>query len=107
MKRGIWLSFDLGLRGDYEGMFTFLDSREAQECGDSMAYLKFEFDQDLLAELADQLKQAVHLDQRSRVYAIFPDSQGGYKGRFIVGKRKPSPWAGYGAMDVTQEDIGG
>ena len=28
----IWLSFDLGISGDYEGMYAWLDDKNAQEC---------------------------------------------------------------------------
>lgn len=33
----IWLSFDLGVSGDYEGMYAWLDDKRAKECGSSVA----------------------------------------------------------------------
>jgi len=31
-----WLSFDLGLRGNYELLYAWLDAMEAKECGDNV-----------------------------------------------------------------------
>ena len=31
----IWISYDLGVRGDYEGLYAWLDSHGAKECGDT------------------------------------------------------------------------
>lgn len=42
MRALIWLSFDLGIRGDFEGMYQFLGEHNARECGDSMASFWFE-----------------------------------------------------------------
>ena len=41
MKRAIWISYDFGVRGDYEGIYTWLDDHGAIECGDSIAFLKY------------------------------------------------------------------
>ena len=30
----IWLSYDLGVDGDYENLYAWLDHKEAKECGD-------------------------------------------------------------------------
>ena len=44
MQRSIWLSYDLGVRGDYEGMYSWLENHAAKECGSSVAFLKnYEF----------------------------------------------------------------
>ena len=31
----VWISYDLGIRGDYEGLYAWLDSHRAKECGDA------------------------------------------------------------------------
>ena len=41
MGKFIWLSYDLGIRGDYESLYSWLDDHEAKECGDSVAFLSF------------------------------------------------------------------
>jgi hypothetical protein len=33
-RAAVWISFDLGVRGDYEGMYAWLDTHNAKECGD-------------------------------------------------------------------------
>ena len=106
MKQLIWITFDLGVRGDYEGIYGFLDSHQAKECGDSVTVLQYEFKRDLIAELKKDLGDAVTLDRRSRVYVVFPDKNGKYKGKFIVGRRKQSPWTGYATLTSDEEDTG-
>ncbi len=27
MKKALWISYDIGVRGDYEGLYAWLDSR--------------------------------------------------------------------------------
>jgi hypothetical protein len=107
MKTFLWLSFDLGIRGDYEGMYAFLDARRAKECGDSVAAFWFEYKKDLLKELEKELKETVNIDKKSRVYAIFPGPKGKHVGRFVVGRRKAPPWAGFGpSREEDEEDVG-
>ncbi len=104
MQKGIWLSFDLGVRGDYEGMYEFLDVHDAKECGDSVALIQYEFRNDLLSELKKDLARAVEIGKRSRVYVIYPNAQGKYKGRFLFGGRKSPPWTGYKRVEAEEED---
>jgi hypothetical protein len=103
MKSRIWIFFDLGIRGDYESLYQFLDVRQAEECGDNVATLIYEWKKDLPTELLKELEKAVEFDKRSRIYAVFPkDSK--FTGRFLKGKRKRPPWAGF-AMSGSEEDI--
>ncbi|MCO6455115.1 MAG: hypothetical protein J5I93_07430 [Pirellulaceae bacterium] len=104
MKTAIWISYDLGVRGDYEGLYAFLDSLDAKECGDSAAYLKFEYDHDLVAELKATLEERVSLDRRARIYVVFPGETGKYRGRFVIGRRKRSPWSGYAGEESEEVD---
>jgi hypothetical protein len=106
MKSFIWLSFDLGVRGDFEGMYEFLDSHQAKECGDSVSAFLFEYKKDLLSELAKELRASVTIDKRSRVYVVYTVGQGKTRGKFIIGKRKSPPWAGYSPSGEDEEDIG-
>jgi hypothetical protein len=106
MKAFIWLSFDLGVRGDFEGMYGFLDAHGAKECGDSVGAFWYEYKRDLTGELTKDLQRAVSLDKRSRVYVIYPSSKGVHRGRFVIGRRKSPPWAGFGPSGGDEEDIG-
>ena len=38
-KARFWLSYDLGINGDYDGLYRWLDRQGAKECGSSMAYI--------------------------------------------------------------------
>lgn len=105
MRALIWLSFDLGVRGDFEGMYEFLDDHEAKECGDSLGTFWFEYKKDLVTELAKELRTKVTFDKRSRVYVVH-FSQGKSTGRFIIGKRKSPTWTGFALSRGNEEDIG-
>ena len=85
-------------------MYSVLDSLQAVECGDSTAFVNFEYATDLLATLGDTIKQHVTLDRRSRIYVIFPAEGGKYKGRFLFGRRKQPAWAGYAVQGSEEDD---
>lgn len=70
MKSTIWLSYDLGVNGDYEGLYSWLDGHGAKECGTSVAFLKYAHEGDLATALKADIEAAVSLDKRSRVYLI-------------------------------------
>ena len=92
----IWLSFDLGVKGDYEGMYRWLDAHEAKECGDSVAYLKYNFESDLIENLTQELTKDIQVTPRTRVYVIWRNLEHkSFSGRFIIGGRKAPPWAGF------------
>ena len=100
----IWLSFDLGVSGDYEGMYAWLDDEKAQECGASVASFLCSDEHDLLTSLKSEIEEAVTLNKRSRVYVVHKDDHGKSKGRFLIGGRKSAPWEGYGGPDETDDD---
>ena len=100
----IWLSFDLGVSGDYEGMYAWLDDKRAKECGSSVAsFICSVDDGDLVASLKSEIESAVKLNKRSRIYVVY-NHQGRHKGKFVVGGRKAPPWAGYGTPGETEDD---
>lgn len=103
MKNFIWISFDFGIQGDYEGMYSWLDTHNAIECGDSLAGMEFEYESDLIEELKSDLESSVSINKKTRIYVIRLVS-GKMKGRFIFGARKNPPWAGYGAGKGTEEE---
>jgi hypothetical protein len=107
MRAFVWFSFDLGVRGDFEGMYQFLDSHGAKECGDSVGAFHFDYKKDLIEELRKSLKEYVTFNKRSRVYAIF-QKDGKFAGRFIIGRRKSPPWTGFSVSngDKEEEDVG-
>lgn len=99
MKTWVWISFDLGVSGDYEGMYTWLDNHGAKECGDNVAFLKYEPQGDLVEALKKSLKNSVDLTKKSRVYVIYRTEGSRLRGVFLFGKRRRAPWTGYGAAE--------
>jgi hypothetical protein len=93
------------VKGDYEGIYAWLDSKGAKECGDSLAYFCFEHaSNDLLADIKKALSANVELDKKkSRIYVIRL-VKGKMKGAFIFGRRRNPPWAGFGATGDDGED---
>lgn len=105
MRHFVWVSFDLGVKGDYEGMYAWLDSKGAKECGDGLACFWFEHaSNDLLEDMKKDLDDNVELDEKkSRVYVIRL-VKGKMKGSFIFGRRRNPPWAGFSATGDDAED---
>jgi len=92
----IWISFDLGIKGDYENLYAWLDRHGARECGDNLAVLAYRFNgKDLLEALKKDLKRAITIRNSDRIYVIYL-KEGVMKGKFIFGKRKVAPWERYG-----------
>ena len=92
MKR-YWLSFDLGLHGNYDSLYEWLDRQEAQECGDSIATFRSDRTRE---QLAKELKDLLRGTKNARAYLI-TTKEGG---RFVLGKRKVSPWKGFAQVSV-------
>ena len=106
MQVRIWISFDLGVRGDYPGMYAWLDNHQAVECGDNFASLYIDctsrsrVDEDLMAELNEN----VNLAPTDRIYVIYRREDNMTKGTFINGRRKANPWEGYGYRGEKSEE---
>ncbi len=100
----IWLSYDLGVRGDYEALYAWLDKRGAQECGDSLAVFSYDWEGRLKEALAADIGGAVQVNRNTRIYAIYRD-EGKTRGAFVLGHRKQAPWTGYAASAEQSEDV--
>ena len=102
MRKAIWLSYDLGVKGDYEGLYAWLDDLEAKECGDSLAFFNYEIDDDrnLIEKIKEDIENNIALTKRDRIYIIFRSAEKKLKGKFIFGKRKSAPWTGYGTKST-------
>ena len=99
-KTKIWISFDLGLDGDYDNLFHWIDLHDGTECGDHLAFVKYEFEGDLEVSLVHDLSEAIAIRPRDRIYIIY--TQGDERrtaGKFLFGGRKQAPWAGYATKD--------
>lgn len=105
MTKTVWLSYDLGVRGDYEGLFAFLAEADAKECGSSLGVFSFSVKNDIMAELKAAIEGRMKLDKRSRIYVMYTKPDGKPTGKFLFGGRKSPPWAGYATIGGDEEDV--
>jgi hypothetical protein len=92
-----WLCFDLGLRGEYDERYSWLDNQKAQECGDGVATFKTDKSRD---EIKRELGKILGRQTKARIYLILLHKSG----KFIFGSRKVAPWSGYGRVLMESGD---
>lgn len=103
MKTAVWLSYDLGAKGDYEGLYVWLDNHEAKECGNSIAYVLWE--DNGIADISEQIRNSLlenfeYDKKKDRIYIIYRKNDGEkITGKFIFGSRKANPWEGFGPCE--------
>ncbi|MBR1033207.1 hypothetical protein [Bradyrhizobium liaoningense] len=101
----IWISYDLGLRADYDGLFAWLAQHRAKECGASLAVLAFEWRESLLDELKSELSQHMAISKHDRIYVLYREKTSNKnKGRFIFGGRRAPSWTGYSTTNEVDEE---
>jgi hypothetical protein len=103
-KKTFWLSYDLGLKGDYNSLYGWLDKMKARECGDSFAVFQFTCKTDNPKdEIKKELESEVKFNKNDRVYLIWRDDvKQSNAGGFIIGNRKSAPWEGYFSTGMEQ-----
>jgi hypothetical protein len=96
-----WISFDLGLMGDYSHFYKWLDEQDAQECGSGTAAIVSTKPLDLIV---DELRDILKDTPRARAYILSKLSDGRFGGKFVVGGRRKAPWSGFAvsASDVVE-----
>lgn len=107
MKKAVWISYDLGVKGDYDSLYAYLDNHKAVECGDSLAFLYVEFDGTDAAfemKIKGEIKEAVRLQKTDRVYIVYRRNDKRVGGKFLFGNRKSSPWQGFGHQEAVEDD---
>ncbi len=104
-KSTIWISYDLGVRGDYESLYAWLDDHKAQECGDTLAVLAYEHSGALVDSLKADIKGSIEISKRTRIYVIYRDAKSkSIKGAFVFGGRRMAPWSGFSGCGERVED---
>lgn len=98
-----WLSYDLTDSSNYTNLYAWLDSHNALECGNSIAFIKdYEYldGQEFIAKLKSDLLDNVKLSEKDRVYVLYSNA-----GKFILGGRKvKAPWYGYKMNEQEEMD---
>jgi len=105
MELSVWISYDLGIKGDFNGLYQWLDSHGGIECGNSTAFIKFEYQNNFLSEIKSDIEKSVDIKSTDRIYIIYKDSEKNKTvGKFLLGNRKASPWTGYAPSGEATED---
>lgn len=96
MKKAVWISYDFGLKGDYTGLYTWLDEHNAIECGHAVAFIHWTpaITGNLIEEIKKSITESVTLSKNDRLYVIWKEGTS-VKGEFINGSRKQPQWQGY------------
>jgi hypothetical protein len=102
---GFWVLYDLGLKGDYDSLYRYLDANNAIECGDNLAFIRRDYGRNFLATFrAELIEQGVNLTDNDRIYVLFSKKETGqFCGYFAQGRRKRSPWEGYAVKGGPEE----
>jgi hypothetical protein len=107
-KRSIWLSYDLGLQGDYASLYQWLDAHGAKECGYSMALVNVDYADSLKDDLKEELANNISIDKETRIYIVYRDGDAGKnKDVFLFGGRREAPWTGYSSpeAEIIREEV--
>ena len=100
IEKHIVLNYDLGLKGDYSSLYTFLDNLNAVEIGNCNAAFAMEFSEDnfqtIFKELKVKILESVNIEKTDRIYMTATDHTCSMKGGFLFGDRKRAIWQGYG-----------
>lgn len=101
-----WMSYDLGVGGDYQHLYQWLDDHSAKPCGDSVAFFSYKYQtNDPDNELLEDIKKIVKLESGNSLYVVRKqEEKDNYYGSFIFGKRKSAPWVGYGTKPNDTDD---
>lgn len=100
----IWLSYDLGLPGDYDSLYVWFDQNGAKVCGKGLAHLIYTFKDNLKEELLEELNRTIDITPKAMLYLIYFDNEEQkIKGTFMVGRRRWTPWEGC-AEALAQDD---
>ncbi len=106
VEKHIILNYDLGLKGDYNGLYSFLDNLNAIEIGNSSAAFEMKFSEDdfntIFHELREKLKEGINIEKTDRIYVIII-VKANVRGGFLFGQRKRAMWKGYGVK--TSQDF--
>lgn len=95
-KNIFWISYDLSFGANYDGLYAWLDTVHAKECGDSVATFTKEVAGDPVSEIKAEIEIFFMPSERDRIYLVFLDEETNkHKGVFLYGRRKSSPWEGY------------
>ena len=111
MKIKIYINFDLSLRGDYKGLYKWLDKYNAEERGNGYALIKEYLFPDseiegvtdfkdknfkLINFIRKDIKKYAEIGSSDRIYLTLKTlGRGNLGGAFLFGRQQATPWEGY------------
>jgi hypothetical protein len=90
----VWLNYDFGFNGDFEGMYTFLDRIKAVECGNEAAHFQLKPTPNYIESLRKSLLEQVKISKTDRIHVVI-SYNGKLQAGFLFGGRKRAVWVGY------------
>ncbi|WP_461632048.1 hypothetical protein [Labilibaculum euxinus] len=119
MNINFYINYDFGLRGDYKGLYKWLDKNKAEERGNCYALIKkYNFPDSELSGITDnkekikklvfylreEIKTFVTIEPSDRIYLTFKVFESGNLGGiFVFGQKQSSPWEGHYLNDNEPE----
>ena len=100
----VLLSFDLGIQGDYDSLYAWLDKHEAKECGSNLAIFDYPYNKDLLKEIRLDLRKAIKITTNTRIYIMCKVGDA-LKGNFVIGSRRNAPWTGTADIATVEDTL--
>jgi hypothetical protein len=100
------LNFDLGIRGEYDNLYVFLDNNKALDCGNANCAFDYHFKgtnldfEDKFEQLKSDIEKTVTFGKNDRIYAIVHNEEGIPRGKFIFGQRKTPIWDGFAKKEA-------
>jgi hypothetical protein len=117
MKITFYINFDLNIRGDYKGLYKWLDKNKAEERGNNYALIKnYDFPDTKIQDLStiadksnafakylrNDLTESVEIGKTDRIYITIKVLGGEHIGGiFLFGRSQSNPWDGYAGDDIT------
>ena len=111
MEIKLYINYDLGIRGDYKGLYRWLDKNKAEERGNAYALIKkYDFpDSELtgvtgfkeknlkfIKFIKDDILKFATIGKSDRIYMTFNTIEiRNLGGVFLFGRNQASPWEGY------------
>ena len=95
-KVPVWISYDLGSKGDFTNMYRWLKGYEALECGNSTAQIWYskERGRKLVPSLRKEIEEAIAINAETRIFIIYRGSKNTLHEKWLIGSTNPTPaWA--------------
>lgn len=109
MKIWVMLNYDLGLKGDYQSLYRFLDNHRALDCGNCNAAFEVQVSFDTFDEICEEIRtllsKEVVFSQTDRIYLTVTDKHKQMRGKFLFGGRRRAVWEGYGDIPTPGDNI--